>query len=340
LNPPPTFVKGTRVVWTAKVCHKLHPMRTITTADFSRPLAERSVVTIGNFDGVHRGHRELFRRVATYAAEQQCQSVVLTFDPHPLQVLKPGSVPPMITTSAQKRALIAENDLDLLVVIPFDQQFAALSAERFVRDILVCGLGMRRLVVGHDYAFGRGREGNEALLQRLAGELGFQLEVLEPVGEGELVFSSSTVRRLVRSGEVAAVPSILGRYHCISGQVVAGREIGRSLGFPTANIVTDNQLLPADGVYAVWVEARGELHMGACSIGNNPTFGGDQRTIEVFIFDFEGTIYGQELTIQFAGRLRDLARFADADTLKLQIGRDVAAARSLLSAGLPTRQTV
>ncbi len=314
-------------------------MRTITTADFSRPLAERSVVTIGNFDGVHRGHREIFRRVSMYAADQQSLAVVVTFDPHPLQVLNPDCAPPMITTPAQKRALIAESDLDLLVVIPFDQQFAALPAERFVRDILVTGLGMRRLVVGHDYAFGRGREGNQALLKCLSGELGFQLEVLDPVGEGELIFSSSTVRRLVRNGELAAVPPILGRYHSINGQVVAGREIGRSLGFPTANIVTDNQLLPADGVYAVWVEVAGELHMGACSIGNNPTFGGDQRTIEVFIFDFEGELYGHELMVQFAARLRELARFPDAATLKQQIGRDVAAARLLLSASLPaTRQ--
>lgn len=295
-------------------------------------------MTIGNFDGVHRGHREIFRRVAAYAADQQCASVAVTFAPHPLQVLNPRRAPTMITTLAQKQALIAESDLDLLVVIPFDLSFAALPAERFVREILVAGLGMRRLVVGHDYAFGRGREGNQALLERLSEELGFQLEVLEPVGEGELVFSSSTVRRLVRSGDVAAVPPILGRFHCISGQVVVGRQIGRSLGFPTANIVTENQLLPADGVYAVWITFNNELHMGACSIGNNPTFDGGQRTVEVFIFDFAGDLYGREVTVQFAGRLRDLARFPDAELLKTQIGRDVAAARALLSTSLPVKQ--
>lgn len=295
-------------------------------------------MTIGNFDGVHRGHREIFRRVAAYAADQQCASVAVTFAPHPLQVLNPRRAPAMITTLAQKQALIAESDLDLLVVIPFDLSFAALPAERFVREILVAGLGMRRLVVGHDYAFGRGREGNQALLERLSEELGFQLEVLEPVGEGELVFSSSTVRRLVRSGDVAAVPPILGRFHCISGQVVVGRQIGRSLGFPTANIVTENQLLPADGVYAVWITFNNELHMGACSIGNNPTFDGGQRTVEVFIFDFAGDLYGREVTVQFAGRLRDLARFPDAELLKTQIGRDVAAARALLSTSLPVKQ--
>lgn len=313
-------------------------MRTITTEDFSRPLAERSVVTIGNFDGVHRGHREIFRRVARTAVAEQALSVVVTFAPHPLQVLNPSRTPLLITTPAQKRALIAENDLDLLVVIPFSPAFAAIPAERFVREVLVSGLGMRHLVIGHDYAFGRGREGNEALLGRLSIELQFQLEVLEPVGEGELVFSSSEVRRLVRNGDVAAVPPILGRFHRISGQVVHGREIGRSLGFPTANIVTENQLIPSDGVYAVWVEALGELHMGACSIGTNPTFAGGERTIEAFLFDFAGDLYGEEIGIQFAGRLRDLARFPDAAALREQIACDVARARDMLAAGLPMRR--
>lgn len=313
-------------------------MRTITTVDFNRPLAKRSVVTIGNFDGVHRGHREIFRRVSRYARDEQATSVVVTFDPHPLQVLNPSRAPLMITTPAQKRALIAESDLDLLVVIPFDLDFAMIAADRFVRDVLVAGLGMCHLVIGHDYAFGRGREGDEALLTSLAKELGFGLDILEPVGEGDLIFSSSTVRQLVQRGAVSAVPSILGRFHRISGQVVHGREIGRSLGFPTANIVTDNQLIPADGVYAVWVEVLGELHMGACSVGSNPTFAGGERTIEVFVFDFDASLYGQEIALQFACRLRDLARFPDVNALKEQIGRDVVAARSALSTALPVRR--
>lgn len=313
-------------------------MRIITTTDFSRPLAERSVVTIGNFDGVHRGHREIFRRVHQLASADQATSVVITFDPHPLQVLNPERAPLLITTVAQKRALISESDLDLLLVIPFSASFAAITAEQFVLDILLSGLGMHHLVIGHDYAFGRNREGDQGLLTRLSGQLGFGLEIMEPVGEGPLIFSSSEVRRLVRSGEVAAAIPILGRCHRISGQVVQGREIGRSIGFPTANIVTENQLIPADGVYAVWVEALGELHGGACSIGINPTFDGGIRTIEVFLFDFNTSLYGQEISIQFAGRLRDLVRFSDVEALKTQIGCDVAAARSILAASLPTRQ--
>lgn len=340
LNPVRRFVKGTRVVWAVKVCHNRLAMRTITTADFSHSLVERSVVTIGNFDGVHRGHREIFRRVASCAHTEKATSVVVTFDPHPLQVIHPSRAPLLITTPDQKRALIAEEDLDLLVVIPFTSDFAAVSADRFVREILVAGLGMRHLIIGHDYAFGRGREGDETLLGQLADELEFVLQVLDPVRDGEVIFSSSEVRRLVMAGDLAAVPPILGRFHRISGQVVHGREIGRSLGFPTANIVTENQLIPADGVYAVWVEALGELHMGACSIGSNPTFAGGERTIEAFLFDFDATLYGQEIGIQFAARLRNLIHFPDAAALTEQIGHDVAAARAVLAAGLPVRRTL
>ncbi len=313
-------------------------MRTITSADVSRPLASRSVVTIGNFDGVHRGHRELFQRVCRHAREERATSVVVTFAPHPLQLLRPDRAPQLITTPEQKRALIAESDLDLLLVIPFTPAFAEMSADSFVRDILVAGLGMVHLVIGHDYAFGRNREGNEQLLTRLADTLGFVVESLDPVGDGELIFSSSEVRRLVRLGEVAAAAPILGRYHRISGQVVHGREIGRSLGFPTANISTENQLIPADGVYAVWVEALGELHQGACSIGTNPTFAGGDRTIEAFLFDFNAPLYGEEISIQFAGRLRGLVRFDNPSDLKEQIARDVATARTVLASGLPRRR--
>lgn len=312
-------------------------MRTIRTLDFSQAFAERSVVTIGNFDGVHRGHREIFRRVCSRAAATDATSVVITFDPHPLFVLAPERAPLQITTFRQKQDLIAESGIDLLLVIPFNEPFSQMPAETFVRELLVDCLGLRSLVIGHDYAFGRNREGNEQLLARLGNLLGFDLEALDPVGDGSLVFSSSEVRRLVREGDVAAAITLLGRCHRISGTVVHGREIGRSLGFPTANISTDNRLIPSDGVYAVWVEAHGELHMGACSIGVNPTFEGGAGTIEVFLFDFSGDLYDQELTIHFGGRLRDVVRFSGAAALMEQISRDVAAARTMLSAGLPIR---
>lgn len=311
-------------------------MRTITTDDFSRPLLARSVVSVGNFDGVHRGHRELFRQVTNRAKQLSIPSVVVTFDPHPLRVLRPNDRRfCLITTLDQKRELIDQSDIDLLLVIPFTSTFAELTAEQFVRQVLHCFLGVCELVIGHDYAFGRGREGNESFLKLMGRELGFAVEVLDPVGEGELLFSSSAVRKLVERGSVAEALHILGRCHRIGGQVVHGREIGRSIGFPTANIVTCNELIPADGVYAVWVKAFGELHMGACSIGVNPTFEGGAHTIEVFLFDFRGDLYGEYLEIHFVERLRALERFADAAALTRQIARDVVRAREFLSAGLP-----
>ena len=312
-------------------------MRIIKTDDFSLKIAERSAVTIGNFDGVHRGHREIFRKVCHYASLDSSDSVVITFDPHPLELLNPENPPLLITTLAQKQELIAESGLDILIVIPFSMNFSRISAEDFLRRVLIYSLGVSSLVIGHDYAFGRNREGNEQFVRTFSEKSGFAVDSIDPVGDGGLIFSSSEVRRLVLSGDVISATRILGRCHRISGQVVHGREIGRSIGFPTANIVTENRLIPADGVYAVWVEAFGELHMGACSIGNNPTFPGGERSIEVFLFDFDGVLYGHKIVVHFAGRLRDLARFKDAAALSCQIAADVEAARKILSSGLPAR---
>lgn len=316
-------------------------MRTVMTQEFSVPLLERSVAAVGNFDGVHRGHRELFRRVTETARSMGLPAVVVTFDPHPLRVLRPDDRRfCLITTAEQKRALIAENDIDLLLVIPFTPTFAELSAERFVREVLHGFLGVQAVVIGHDYAFGKGREGNERFLVQLGSELGFSVTVLDPVGEGGCLFSSSAVRQLVGRGAVAEAQQILGRCHRIGGQVVHGREIGRSIGFPTANITTANELIPADGVYAVWVEVTGVRHMGACSIGINPTFAGGSHTIEVFLFDFSADLYGQELVLHFVDRLRSIERFPDLPTLLEQINADVVRARQILAADLPAEKSL
>jgi len=328
--------QGIRVVSGLFLCHILVTMRTITTNDFLHPLADRSVVTIGNFDGVHRGHREIFRQVTARAKELSATSVVVTFSPHPLRVLRPDDRRfCLITTDDQKRELIGESDIDLLLVIPFTKEFSALSADMFVRQILHACLGVRFLVIGHDYAFGKGREGNERFLVQMGQELGFEVQSLDPVGDDGVLFSSSTVRRLVTEGKVAEALQILGRCHCISGQVVHGREIGRSLGFPTANIVTHNELISGDGVYAVWVSVLGELVMGACSVGVNPTFGGGEHTIEVFLFDFSNDLYGKDVVIHFVDKLRDVTRFSDKTALMSQIATDVATARRILASGLP-----
>ena len=306
-------------------------MRLLTGSDILKKNFDNSIVTIGNFDGVHRGHVELFRLVTKASAERGLPSVVVTFEPHPLAVLAPETAPPLITTFAQKIALIAETGVDCLAAITFTPEFSRMPADAFVRDILVGFLGMRHIIIGHDYAFGKDRHGNQETLEHLGSTCGFTMEDIDPVGVGEAIFSSSLARRLINSGDMPAATAILGRYHVISGIVVHGREIGHTIGFPTANISTNNELIPADGVYAVMVAVEGRLLQGACSIGNNPTFEGGGRTIEVFLLDFSGRLYGREIAICFVERLRELAKFPDPGALITAIQQDVAFTGTVLA---------
>jgi riboflavin kinase/FMN adenylyltransferase len=306
-------------------------MRVVTDADITAGVIHNSVVTIGNFDGVHRGHMEIFRHLIACGVQRGLQSVVVTFNPHPLKVLNGASTPPMITTFEQKVALIGSAGVDYLVVVPFTVEFARMTADDFVRNMLCDTLGMRHIIIGHDYAFGNGRAGNYQTLERIGAEKGFTLEDMEPVGEEGLVFSSSLARRMIASGDMDAAAGILGRYHMISGTVVHGRDIGRTLGFPTANISTRNELLPPDGVYAVMVLVDGILAKGACSIGLNPTFDGGSRAIEVFMLDYADQIYGREIAVSFVRRLRDVMKFPDADALVRAITQDVLHTREILA---------
>ena len=288
------------------------------------------VVTIGNFDGVHRGHREIFRRVREAAAACGGVSVVITFEPHPLTVVSSRHKVHLINTAAEKEVLIGATGIEYLLVIPFTPEFSRLPARDFVSEVLVERLGMRRLIIGYDYAFGRNREGNIDLLAELGTSLGFALEVLSPIGSGGHIFSSSEVRRLVGAGAVHRIVPLLGRHFSLGGTVVSGHGRGKGLGFPTANVVTDHELIPADGVYAVKVRLDGRLCDGACNIGTKPTFGDGERTIEVYLFDFDGDLYGQALRIFFIERLRGEETHPDADSLRLTIERDVAACRRIL----------
>ena len=305
-------------------------MRIVTGLEVFNKNFEKSVVTIGNFDGVHLGHVELFNRLKEKSRNLGLPSVVVTFEPHPLKILAPDSAPSLITTFEQKAALIAESGVDCLVVIPFSPEISQMPADSFVRGILCESLGMAHIIIGHDYAFGRGREGNFETLERLGAELKFTLEDLEPVGEGGLVFSSSLARNRIASGDMSAVSGILGRYYMISGTVVHGREIGQTLGFPTANISTPNEMIPPDGVYAVMASLAGRLVPGACNIGLNPTFEGRTRTIEVFLLDFSDRIYGQDISVYFVRKLRDVKKFASVDELVSAIGHDVEMIRHIL----------
>lgn len=296
-----------------------------------KKVLENSVVTIGNFDGVHRGHAEIFKHLKQQSIERNLPAVVVTFEPHPLKVLSPDSAPLMITTFDQKTALIEEAGIDYLVVVPFSLTFSQLPASGFVRDILCVSLGMKHIIIGHDYAFGKNREGTFETLEKLGIEYGFTLEDLPPIGENEFVFSSSMVRSAVSDGDMAMAATVLGRYYQISGTVVHGRDIGHTLGFPTANIATSNELVPADGVYAVMAMVDGKLVKGACNIGCNPTFGAIIRTIEVFLIDFSECIYEHNITLQFIQKLRPVQKFADIAALKDAISHDVANSRAVLS---------
>jgi len=305
-------------------------MRVLTGAEILNQHIDGSVVTIGNFDGVHLGHVELFKQLREKGQQLGLPTVVITFEPHPLSVLAPGSAPALITTSEQKVALIAETGIDYLVVIEFNLEFSRITAEAFVRDILCRDLGMRHIIIGHDYAFGCERQGNYETLERLGSQCGFTVQDIDPVGEGGAIFSSSLARRLIDSGDLGKANAILGRYHVISGQVVHGRQIGAKLGFPTANITTRNELIPSDGVYAVMVAIDGTLLKGACSIGTNPTFGDSDRTIEVFLLDFSGRLYDHEIAICFVQRLREIKKFFDVEELIETIGRDISVTRQIL----------
>ena len=289
-------------------------------------------VTIGNFDGVHEGHREIFRRVRDAAAAGGGVSVVITFEPHPLTVVPSRKKVQLITTAAEKELLIGAAGIDYLLAIPFTPEFSRLPPRDFVAGILVGRLGLSRLIIGYDYAFGRDRAGNTALLAELGREFGFVLEVLPPIGAGGHIYSSSEIRRLVGAGEVAGVVPLLGRHFSLAGAVVTGHGRGKGLGFPTANVVTDHELLPADGVYAVKVRLAGRLLDGACNIGTKPTFGDGERTVEVFLFDFAGELYGRTLRIFFIERLRGEMTHPDPDSLRQAIRQDVAACRRILDA--------
>jgi riboflavin kinase / FMN adenylyltransferase len=289
-----------------------------------------AVVTIGNFDGVHLGHREIFRRVKQAAAELGGVSVVVTFVPHPLKVLAPEKSPLLINTYAEKELLIEASGIDYLIEIPFDEQFAGISAREFVGTVLAGKIGVKTLVIGYDYAFGRNREGDVSLLRRLGDEFSFNVEVLEPISTGSTVFSSTTIRTMIKAGNVKGVVPLLGRHFSLGGTVIHGHHRGKGLGFPTANLETDKELLPKEGVYAVKVKVDDVLYDGACNIGTNPTFHDDKLAVEAYFFDFDGDIYGKNVRLYFIDRLRGERTFADIPSLQKAIESDIDRCREIL----------
>lgn len=289
------------------------------------------VLTIGNFDGVHRGHVALFEKVKERAESLGGQSALMTFEPHPLKVMRPGNGPRLITTTRQKLELISDTGIEVIFCLPFTTDFAAISAREFIEDILVRKIGIKEIVVGYDYTFGHNREGNIQLLREAGEELGFAVHVMGPVHiDGSLV-SSTSIRRLVQEGKLPEANRLLGRAYQICGTVVRGKNRGgRLLGIPTANLKIADELTPKTGVYAVTVLVDGRTYPGVTNIGFNPTFGNGVLSVETHLLDFSGDLLGRTITLTFLERIRDERTFESINDLARQIARDILQARAIL----------
>ena len=294
-----------------------------------------AVITIGNFDGVHIGHQALFHTVMEQSDMRNGTAIAMTFEPHPIRVLKNNGHPPLITPYAQKIELIGKSGIDVLICVPFTRKFAAITAKEFVLDVLLERMGVQVIVVGKDYTFGKNREGNLNLLKSYAEVFDFELIVVDwvPVSNNPLSRISSTrIRELLMEGKVSQAHNLLGRYYQVSGVVSPGRNRGgKLLGFPTANIKLKEELYPRNGIYAVTVDCLGKRYQGVANIGYSPTFDDNELTVEVHILDFNADLYGQSINVKFIERIRDEIKFSGIDALSQQIADDVLKARDILT---------
>ncbi|MDP3514746.1 MAG: bifunctional riboflavin kinase/FAD synthetase [Sulfuritalea sp.] len=292
-----------------------------------------TVLTIGNFDGVHRGHRALLAELTAKARELALPATVLTFEPHPRELFAPEQAPARLASLRDKIELLAEAGVDRVHVCRFTRKLAALTAEQFIERILVQGLSVRHLIIGDDFRFGQGRSGDFALLQRAGHEHRFVVEAMHTVDFGGVRVSSSAVRAALASGNIEQAEELLGRSFVIAGRVMDGKKLGRTIGFPTANIQVRRKRLPLSGVYAVTVSGVAPQPLpGAANIGVRPTVdAGLQPVLEVHLLDFDRDIYGLHVDVNFLHKLRDEAKFDSLDALKAQIARDVAAVRAFFN---------
>ena len=298
------------------------------------PRCERgSVVTVGTFDGIHLGHREVLREIGRRARRTGRPGVLVTFQPHPLQVLRPKEAPRLLTTAIEKKELLAQIGLDYAVLLPFTRTLARYTPRRFVEEILVGRMRVRDLVIGYDHGFGRGRSGDADALGAMGGELGFRVEVVPPMVAGGGPVSSSRIRKALLAGEVRAARSGLGRPYSLRGVVVRGDGRGRRLGFPTANlrIPDPRKLIPGQGIYAVRARLASGSRDGALHIGPRPTFPGAKATIEVHLLDHGADLYGTELQLDLIERLRGVRPFDSEAELVRHMNRDVRRARRVLA---------
>ncbi len=288
------------------------------------------VLALGNFDGLHRGHQKIIERVRRSAADRGGVGVVLTFDPHPPRVVRPDKAPPLLMTMPQKLAALERAGAHGVAVVRFTPELSRFTPEAFVRSVLVDWLRVAEVWVGADFLFGHERAGTFSILRSLGGQYGFRTEKIDPVRYKEFVVSSTRIRRLVSEGRVDEAGALLGHHFAIEGVVVAGARRGRELGFPTANLSTDNELVPPSGVYATTAELDGTCWPAITNIGVRPTFeAAGSVTIETHVLGFDADVYGARLSLNFIQRLRDERRFADVDALREQIEIDVRRAQRL-----------
>ena len=294
----------------------------------------RTVVTVGTFDGVHRGHLDVLARLTARAKQTGLPSLLLTFASHPLEVIKPEAAPPLLSTREEKLAVLRGTGVDFVVMLPFTRELANLTADDFVEQILLERFRMAELLIGHDHGFGRGREGDAGTLRSLAALRGFRVDVVPPVEtEDGAPVSSSSIRRALLAGDLDAAHAALGRPYGLHGVVVRGDGRGRTIGYPTANVQgsSPRKLLPPDGVYAVVVDTSRGRFGWMLNLGGRPTFGELGRTIEAHLFDVSADFYGEQLEVGFIARLRDTMRFAGPDALRVQLAADERAARLALT---------
>lgn len=286
-------------------------------------ISEYTCVTIGNFDGVHRGHQTLMKKAIEYSKQDGLRSVVFTFSNHPVNFFKPGYVKNIISLEDKKK-ILEKIGIDVLVNIPFCEKMTKISAEDYINNILIKKLHAKRIIVGHDFSFARKREGNIEILKSFESKYGYKLDVITPVILDKKRVSSTDIRTMISNGDVSGAKKLLGRYYAIEGEVIRARQIGRTIGFPTANIKYDNSMvLPEKGIYATIARLDDRVFCGATNIGTNPTVNGKKLSIETYILDFDEDIYGKNLRIEFVEKIREEIKFESKEELKHQLESDV-----------------
>ena len=290
-----------------------------------------SVVSVGTFDGLHAGHRTILDRLFERAEAQRGLSTVITFDPHPRELIR-GEPVPLLTTIEERGALLEARGLERFVVLPFTREFARLKPEAYVEDILVRQVGLKEIVIGYDHRFGRKGKGDSDLMRKLGRKHGFAVDVISAQAVEDEVVSSTRIRELLKEGSVQQAARLLGRSYGLDGTVVRGEGRGRKIGFPTANLapLDERKIIPGGGVYAVRVQHAGESYGGMMNIGRRPTFDGTAKQIEAHLFEFDQSIYGERLRVEFVQRIRGEEKFEGVDALTRQLARDRRRALNIL----------